>query len=127
MRAAHLEHEVAHPHVAVADGVEARAEGVAGAPQLHQQLEHLVRDLPQLQHVLLNAWKEGKRRRNERGGRLQLNDSSRQRKLELQHESLLTKVERGGVEQNALLSKEKEMADGPCVARDKLLDGTMKL
>ena len=53
-----LEHEVAHPHVAVADGVEARAEGVAGAPQLHQQLEHLVRDLPQLQHVLLNAWKE---------------------------------------------------------------------
>ena len=51
----YLEHEVAHPHVAVADGVEARAEGVAGAPQLHQQLEHLVRDLPQLQHVLLNA------------------------------------------------------------------------
>ena len=56
--AAVFEHEVAHPHVAVADGVEARAEGVAGAPQLHQQLEHLVRDLPQLQHVLLNAWKE---------------------------------------------------------------------
>ena len=50
-----FEHEVAHPHVAVADGVEARAEGVAGAPQLDQQLEHLVGDLAQLQHVLLNA------------------------------------------------------------------------
>ena len=50
-----FEHEVSHPHVAVADGVEARAEGVAGAPQLDQQLEHLVRDLAQLQHVLLNA------------------------------------------------------------------------
>ena len=56
MRAApHLEHEVAHPHVAVADGVEARAERVAGAPQLHEQLEHLVRDFSELQHVLLNA------------------------------------------------------------------------
>ena len=56
-----FEHEVAHPHVAVADGVEARAEGVAGAPQLDQQLEHLVRDLAQLQHVLLNACKNRRR------------------------------------------------------------------
>ena len=56
-----FEHEVSHPHVAVADGVEARAEGVAGAPQLDQQLEHLVRDLAQLQHVLLNACKNRRR------------------------------------------------------------------
>ena len=53
------EHEVSHPHVSVADGVEARAEGVGGAPQLDQQLEHLVRDLAQLQHVLLDACKKG--------------------------------------------------------------------
>ena len=53
------EHEVSHPHVSVADGVEARAEGVGGAPQLDQQLEHLVRNLAQLQHVLLDACKKG--------------------------------------------------------------------
>lgn len=50
-----LEHEVAHPHVAVTDGVEARAEGVARTTELHQKLEDLARNLSQLEHVLLDA------------------------------------------------------------------------
>ncbi len=51
-------HKVAHPHVAVADRVEAGAERVARAAELHQQLEDLVGDLAQLDHVLLDACKK---------------------------------------------------------------------
>jgi hypothetical protein len=44
-----------HPHIAMADGVEPRFQGIRWPSQLDKKLKNLVGDLPQLEHMLLNA------------------------------------------------------------------------